>query len=495
MSSSHVVVIDPRARRVTVKVTPARFLSDVLKEACAKLGLEAGQYTLKHNKKNLDLSCPIRLSGLSSGAKLELIQISHSPSVVTVALQVPDNEVCDPSKVRLTGKFQSTTSLWLILRKFESEAPSMNFTARGTPQTSNANPGAAGRLYYETPVIHAMGRELSSFGDMQMTLRDLGFNNGSTLLRLSFKPTEKPLEEAMLEIGQYFKDVENTEGDSRSPTEGSSSAANVAGRHSEKAKTIGSQPQESYNGESSTTRLMEEKTPNPEASADEPVVGPEKRLISVYAPPSNSMPQAATHTFNAADYEPTIDQVRAHQAHLSFTAQNRRLLSDAELATKQRAAEERLAKVSDVEIKIRYPDQMQLVSKFTSVDTAASLYGFVRSTLKYIDEPFSLSYTSPKGPKTVPRDDKVRLIKDLGFEGRMLVNVAWDEGTSTQARSAGALKELFARTAREIKVQEIQALQAAEEQEKREGKGKERATGGDKREGFRPKWLKFPGKK
>jgi tether containing UBX domain for GLUT4 len=112
-----------------------------------------------------------------------------------------------------------------------------------------------------------------------------------------------------------------------------------------------------------------------------------------------------------------------------------------------------------------------------------------------MDEPFSLSYTSSKGPKTVPRDEKVKLIKDLGFEGRMLVTVAWDEGASTQARNAGNLKDEYTKMAREIKIQEIQAVQVAQEQEKREGKGKERATGEEKKEGFRPKWLKFPGKK
>jgi tether containing UBX domain for GLUT4 len=49
MSSSHVVVIGPGARRVAIKVTPSRFLSDVLKEACTKLGLEVGEYTLKYH--------------------------------------------------------------------------------------------------------------------------------------------------------------------------------------------------------------------------------------------------------------------------------------------------------------------------------------------------------------------------------------------------------------------------------------------------------------
>ena len=45
--ASHVVVIASNARRATVKVTPSTHLSDVLQEACQKLGFNASQYGLK----------------------------------------------------------------------------------------------------------------------------------------------------------------------------------------------------------------------------------------------------------------------------------------------------------------------------------------------------------------------------------------------------------------------------------------------------------------
>lgn len=45
--SSHVVVIDSALRRAVVKVTPSKHLSDILGEACTKLGLTASQYGLK----------------------------------------------------------------------------------------------------------------------------------------------------------------------------------------------------------------------------------------------------------------------------------------------------------------------------------------------------------------------------------------------------------------------------------------------------------------
>ena len=45
--SSHVVVLDVTARRATVKTTPGKHLTDILQEACTKLGIDASQYGLK----------------------------------------------------------------------------------------------------------------------------------------------------------------------------------------------------------------------------------------------------------------------------------------------------------------------------------------------------------------------------------------------------------------------------------------------------------------
>lgn len=46
--ASHVVVIDTSARRATVKVGPGTYMSDVLSQACGKLGLRSELYGLKY---------------------------------------------------------------------------------------------------------------------------------------------------------------------------------------------------------------------------------------------------------------------------------------------------------------------------------------------------------------------------------------------------------------------------------------------------------------
>lgn len=46
--ASHVVVIDSSARRTVIKTTPGKPLSDVLQEACVKLGLDASCHGFKY---------------------------------------------------------------------------------------------------------------------------------------------------------------------------------------------------------------------------------------------------------------------------------------------------------------------------------------------------------------------------------------------------------------------------------------------------------------
>lgn len=45
--ASHVVILDTSARRAVIKILPGTFLSDILQEACKKLGLNATHYGLR----------------------------------------------------------------------------------------------------------------------------------------------------------------------------------------------------------------------------------------------------------------------------------------------------------------------------------------------------------------------------------------------------------------------------------------------------------------
>ena len=91
--ASSVFVVDASFKRTQIKVTPGKYLREVLEEACKSRKLNPEEYALKtQTNKTLDLSQPFRLSGLSAGAKLQLTQASKSPGVVAVALQLPESE-------------------------------------------------------------------------------------------------------------------------------------------------------------------------------------------------------------------------------------------------------------------------------------------------------------------------------------------------------------------------------------------------------------------
>lgn len=537
--AAHVMVIDSTARSAKIKTVPGKHLTDILEEACTKLGRDASRYELKcvtnaafwkillmascrYKNKPLDLSRTMMLSGLSGGAKLELVTASRSPSVVSVALQLP--EVEPDGTARLTDKFPSTTTLWLILRKFESvKGSTRNLTGRNSPLNKDQTSGS-GRLYFETPVITAMNRELASFTDLQKTLAQLGVNSGSILLRLSFRQTEKPLEEAIAEIGQYFKEIkgEETNGTHATSlaTNGPNPSATIEGltadaTKSPTANTHQSPEQLSASGDSANdahnlgnTDTGERRASNPdplEQVTEQPpvtVTGPSQRPISIFAPPSSSTPKAALQKEHDKDFEPTLDHMKSHQKYLQTNTQNKTLKSDAQLAAEAQDQAEKASRVKGVEIKLRFPDQSQVSATFTNSDTASTLHEHARGLMRNPQEPISLTFRAEKGRQIIPADSDVRLIQGLGLMGRVLVDVGWGDGASLAARQEPTLKEEFRAKAQEIPVpqmsgsdnvgkesgKEAGALSSSSSPSDVNGKAKERKGG-------MPKWFKGIGGK
>ncbi|KAL8854234.1 MAG: hypothetical protein Q9221_000948 [Calogaya cf. arnoldii] len=503
--ASTVVVIDASARRATIRTTPGMILSNVLQEACNKLGADASRYGLKHKNKNLDLSNPIRLSGLSPGAKLELVQLSRSPSVVSVALQLPEGEAHDQSGGRIVEKYPSSTTLWLILRNSESKGPHRNYTARAKTKTEAGHSGA-GRLYHEAPVLNIMGRELTSFTELQKTLAQLGFNSGSVLLRLGFRLSDTPLEEAMEQIEQYFKSVS---GDVKAGSHATSMATNksvpnpepVLAEEDKEAKTP-PEPKSPFNEEqrppTTPSTQQETEVPTDTESTPSTITGPGQRPISVFKPPESSTPQAAQQAFNERDYEPTVAHAKLHQARLQGSGRNKTLPSDKELAEKENAKAQRVAEIKEIVIKIRFPDQSAVNASFTNLDTARSLYELAKGMMAAQDEPFLLSFRSAKGPQNIPPNGTEKLISDLGLLGSTLVNFSWGEGASLEARAKPVIKENMLAQAKELEVPKFSESEVPEPDPKDTATQKQKESGTAKTgagKGGVPKWFKGLGRK
>lgn len=461
----------------------------------------------RHNNKPVDLTRTIRLSGLTSGAKLELVQLSKSAGVVSIALQLPESEARGQPNARLTDKFPSSTTLWLVLRKFETGvaggAASRNLTARGIPSTSQAASGA-GRLYYEQPVLNCLNRELSSFTDLQKTLAQLGLNSGSALMRLSFKATDCPLEEAMNQIQGYFDSV-----DAPDPSEASSA-------QTPKPAEPEAAPSQQPEWTEDTTLpdappLQDPPAPTSENQPSVPSSPPATstattssgRPLSVYRPPSSSTPAAALMSHNDSDYTPTVEHAQIHQKLLADNSRNKRLPTEAEIAAQAEEEATRLAQVKDVEVKVRFPDQSAVSTKFKQSDSGADLYAFVRDCLedKWRLEAFLLRNPGIRGKnELIPDDASKKLIKDLQLKGRVLVIFGWDESRAgVEARGTKAvLKPELRAQAQEIQVQNAPSVQddsndpgikvtlGKQESTADEGEGKMKKL---------PKWLKGLSKK
>lgn len=432
------------------------------------------------------------MSGLPSGARLELIFLSRSPSVIAVALQLPDSERQGPSDNRLVEKFPSSTTLWHILRRFESGpfGSSRNFTAKGAPKIDSDGTGA-GRLYHEAPSIETMGREFSSFTDLQKTLAQLGFNTGSVAFRLKFHISDTPLEEAMEQIEGYFKSVENEDHEKDSPSKIIQPALNTSSASSpEKVTNLPEAEQESIPDleNSSSERQTQSNLPT---EAEPITAGLNQPLISVIAPPKSSTPHAALQEWNEKDYVPSTEDALRHQARLSKSGRNQRLKADSEIVAEKKAQKEKASNVKEVEIKVRFPDQYCVVCKFSDVDTAISLYNFVKGLLENESEPFLLNFSATNGPKTIPREE-VKLIgpDGLDMKGRLLVNVIWDQGASSQAREGKFLRADLKAQAKEIEIPQIQEKEIEGGQTHSSTPGPTQSGNGKgKGKGF-PKWFK-----
>ncbi|KAF1971206.1 hypothetical protein BU23DRAFT_556219 [Bimuria novae-zelandiae CBS 107.79] len=478
---SHVVVFNASARSHKIPTSPVKYLTEVRDEACQKFGVSKEQFTLKYNNKPISLSQQIRHVNLPQGARLELVQASRSPTVISVALGLPPSE----RNARLTQKFASNTSLWELLRQFESaQGANYNFTQRGVPEMNGTGTGA-GRLNYEMPVITVMPghKEYGTFVDLQKTLSQLGFESGSASLRLSFKNSGTPLEEAMTQITQYFKSAEPAPvGAHLGSSAQTTSVPNPDNAAPEETAVVAGETTRPEEADPSPMEVDEKPVaPEPsismvDGSAEVPSSAPSapialpvapmspsegpsssSRNIQVFSPPTSSTPQAARTPFNETDYQPTVEQIRGLQASYKDRSKNTRLLSDKELEEQENARKEKLAATADKGgiVRVRLPDGAHVQFPVSKSDTAATVYAFVTDCLQHKVEPFHLSYRDAKGQfAQIERTQKL-LFQDLKFSSNELLTFRWDDDASAAARGVrSVLSPEWQQKAAPLKVEE-----------------------------------------
>jgi tether containing UBX domain for GLUT4 len=390
----------------------------------------------------------------------------------------------------------------------------------------------AGRLHYEMPVITVMPshKEASTFGELQQTLGQLGFDSGSALLKLSFKNSGIPLEEAMAQITQYFK----TEGPASSSAEGAHAVTpaqatsvpdpdkaapeaktNVVGetiRNDEPEPeaepmdvdtqpAAAPEPELDVSAQNNATQNIENVSPAAALAAATSTASSEPtqttavssqptelpRNVQVFSAPSSSTPQAARNAFNESDYLPTVEHAKVHQAQLLNRTRNQRLPSDKELEEQEKARQQKMEAELNKRhaLRIRLPDGSLVQMTLNKDDTATVLYDFVRDFLEKKHEPFELKYTGPTGRLVLIVQDNKRLIQDLKFSTNELITFQWAENASAEARSTRkTLAQEWQAKAQTLKVEEPAPAEApkapAKGQTVAEGKRKANMSAEDK---------------
>lgn len=229
------------------------------------------------------------------------------------------------------------------------------------------------------------------------------------------------------------------------------------------------------------------------------------RPATVFSPPTSNTPQSAQFAYNENDFIPSVEHAQAYQRRLNMISRPTRLPTDAEIAAKATEEEERLASIKEVDVKVRFPDQSQVVTQFGQPDTGKSLYDFVRSCLaeQFAHEKFRLSLSATAGElgsgrgkklqNTIPDSDHKLLIKDLGIAGRVLISFTWDERVSPATRQGTSLliPELQSQAQQHKIEQPADTADNSPANSKPEGPGQRQG----RKPGTLPKWLKLPGKK
>ncbi|KAK4151466.1 GLUT4 regulating protein TUG-domain-containing protein [Chaetomidium leptoderma] len=449
--AAHVEVVSTDLRRIKIKVTPGTYLVDVLGEACKKLNLKSDKYELKHKQKLVDLSCPYRTSGLSPGAKLELVQKSKSASVVSIALDVNGQ--------RYTKKLPSDMSLWKVMRQFETGENGLNITGRGVPVGTNS-----GQLYHEAPVVNIMGREYSALEDLQKSLSQCGISSGSIVLRVTFKVGDRTLYDAMQEIAQFLSDADPEQSNVEEKREPAPDPAppSAVEQPKEDATLLDEAPELDVDSPTSTevvapTAVAEPSTRGEPMEVDGPFAEPAAPIdplqpTGVFNAPASSTPAAARTREDDSVYEPTIAHAQLRQHQLLQRSQNTRLKSDAELAAEAAAEAARLAKITKVEVKVRFPDQTSAVWTVTPEETGIFLYQAIRNIMAHPSQPFRLILP---GPKTVIQENDRKLIAGYRLKGREMLHLLWEDSVSAAARKETFLKGSVASKAKEVVVPDI----------------------------------------
>ncbi|KAK9469920.1 hypothetical protein V1512DRAFT_257334 [Lipomyces arxii] len=200
------------------------------------------------------------------------------------------------------------------------------------------------------------------------------------------------------------------------------------------------------------------------------------RAVEIYKPSEKSDNPVPDHDETA--FEMTTGHAKIYQSIL--TAKSRKLTEGGPLLTKElrrKQEAEKRAKIERCEVRIRFPDQTQLLSMFKASETIGDIMTFVRFSLVDPMLPFYFFITPPRREL---KDASKTLVEDLKFGSREIVYFAWDTKAIAELQGdsfvppAQPLREEVLKQARDIGTIKTFDSEPPKDEEE-EGKGKEKA--------------------
>ena len=394
----------------------------------------------------------------------------------------------DPAKPQLSKQLRSDMSLWQVLRQFEDLEKGLDLTGRGTP--SETNGGGSGQLLYEEPIMNIMGKEYSSMVDLQKTLSQCGINGGNMRIRVDFRKSDRTLFDALKQISEYIREVapDQIQEEVKAPP------APAAEQEKPEAVAAANDSPQAPDTSATDAGPMDVDAPSSSAATTETPAADPLQPTGVFSAPTTSTPIAAQTKEDDSVYEPTIAHAQLRQQQLLTRSQNMRLKSDKELQAVAAAHAAKVAKVTEIVAKVRFPDQTVAQWRIGPEQDGAFLYRAVRAVMAHADSPFKLVLPGSGG---AIRDDDKTLIKGYGLTASTLLNLVWESDASEAARKSAFLKGSVASQAKDLVVPRVPEAEPEEEdaaatQAKRPAKPEGSGDGVAKK---LPKWLKLPGGK
>jgi tether containing UBX domain for GLUT4 len=220
--------------------------------------------------------------------------------------------------------------------------------------------------------------------------------------------------------------------------------------------------------------------------------------VNVFSAPTGPVPAATLREEDETVYEPTIAHAKLHQARLQASSLNRRLKSDEELAAEMEAETARLAAVTSLRVKVRFPDQSSSVWNLPATATGATIYAAVRGVMAHPDQKFKLVLPGRQVVADSEGKEKDLLVKGYRLRGSVLLNLTWDDSVSDEARKGPFLRSQVAEKAEPILIPDAPAVEEEDEPEEKQpapAPPKPSGSGSGKSGGGVPKWFKGLGGK